>query len=219
MHTSGTPFARHAERTAPFEWIEQELARLGRGPVLDLGCGAGFWLPRIRAHGLATLGIEERAALAREAVALAPVVAGDGTRLPFGDATVGAVWCLHVLHHLAKPAVALAEARRVLRPGGHLFLVESVEDNPALRLARRVAPRWEGIPVRSRFRADALMDMVAGAGFHVVEVRHHSPVSFLALALPMSGHALWRRLQSIERRLPGDLHRWGAHLDCLATTA
>jgi len=212
-------FAHYPERTAPFERIEKELARLATGPVLDLGCGAGFWLPRIRAHDLVAVGIEERAALAGEAVTVAPVVVGDGTRLPFGDATMGAVWCLHVLHHLARPAVALAEARRVLRPGGHLFLVESVDDNPALRVARRVAPQWEGIPVRSRFRAAALMDMVRGAGFEVVDLRHHSPVSFLALALPVKGYSVWRRLQAIERRLPGDLHRWGAHLDCVATTS
>jgi len=219
VQTSGVPIAHHAERTAPFERMETELARLAGGTVLDLGCGAGFWLPRIQAHGLVAVGIEEDDARAREAGTLAPVVVGDGTRLPLADASVGAVWCLHVLHHLARPASALAEARRVLRPGGHLFLVESVDDNPALRLARRVAPHWEGIPVRSRFRAHGLMDMVRGAGFEVVDLRHHSPISFLALALPVGGHAVWRFLQAIERRLPGDLDRWGAHLDCVATTA
>lgn len=208
-----------AERTAPFEHIEQELARLARAPVLDLGCGTGFWLPRIRAHDLAAVGIEEDENRAREAAGLGSVVVGDGTRLPFGDATVGAVWCLHVLHHLDRPAAVLTEARRVLRPGGHLFLVESVEDNPALRLARRVAPQWEGVPVRSRFNADGVVTMVAAAGFEVVELRHHSPVSFLALALPVGGHAMWRFLQRVESALPGDLQRWGAHLDCVATTA
>ncbi|HEX3394747.1 MAG TPA: class I SAM-dependent methyltransferase [Acidimicrobiales bacterium] len=213
------PLAHHAERTAPFERMENELVRLASGPVLDLGCGSGFWLPRIRAHGLAAVGVEENRDRAREAAGLAPVVVGDGTRIPLADASVGAVWCLHVLHHLALPGAALAEARRVLRPGGHLFLVESVDDSPVLRLARRVAPQWEGVPVRSRFRADALMDMVTGAGFAVIERRHHSPISFVALALPVGGHALWRRLQSAEQRLPGHLHRWGAHLDCIATTA
>jgi hypothetical protein len=61
--------------------------------------------------------------------------------------------------------------------------------------------------------------MVVAAGFEVVDLRHHSPVSFLALASPVGGHAMWRCLQRVERALPGDLHRWGAHLDCVATTA
>jgi SAM-dependent methyltransferase len=207
-----------AARTAPFAPIEAELARLASGPVLDLGCGTGFWLPRIRAHHLSAVGIEEDESRARQAADLGSVVVGDGTRLPFGDATVGAVWCLHVLHHLDHPAAVLVEARRVLRPGGHLFLVESVEDNPVLRLARRVAPQWEGVPVRSRFKADAVVAMVVAAGFEVVDLRHHSPVSFLALASPVGGHAMWRFLQGVERMLPGDLQRWGAHLDCVATT-
>jgi SAM-dependent methyltransferase len=47
-----------------------------------------------------------------------PVVQGDGSQLPFGAETFGAVAALYVLYHLSDPSVAVAEAHRVLRPGG-----------------------------------------------------------------------------------------------------
>jgi len=40
----------------------------------------------------------------------------------FADQTFDAVWCAHVLEHTLNPGLALAEIRRVLTPGGHLFL-------------------------------------------------------------------------------------------------
>ena len=46
---------------------------------------------------------------------------GDGARLPFAPATFGAVTALYMLYHLDDPTVAIAEAWRVLRPGGLFF--------------------------------------------------------------------------------------------------
>lgn len=56
----------------------------------------------------------------------------DMTRLPFPDATFDAVIQHHVLEHIPDDAKALTEIRRVLRPGGHLFIAvlqdESLEE-------------------------------------------------------------------------------------------
>ena len=46
---------------------------------------------------------------------------GDATRLPFRDESFGAVITVHVLHLVSSMAEALAEVRRVLRPGGVLL--------------------------------------------------------------------------------------------------
>lgn len=51
-----------------------------------------------------------------------PHVFGDGQFLPFKDDTIDTVLLLDVLEHLPKPDKALAEARRVLRPGGSLHI-------------------------------------------------------------------------------------------------
>lgn len=201
-------------RWAPFDDLGAQLAHAdATAPALDLGCGPGLWLPHIRAAGLRPLGLEPDPVRALEAARHAPVVVGDGARLPLADSSVGLVWSLHVLHHLDDPPKVLREVRRVLRPGGRLLLAESVEDSPVIRWARDLWPQWEGVPVRSRFRAAELADMVSGAGLEIVEYRHHSPVSFAALVLPHGGQALWSGLRWCERRLPGGR---GAYVDCVA---
>jgi SAM-dependent methyltransferase len=199
-------------------WLEQRLDRLAQnGPVLDLGCGRGYWMEHLAARGALAIGVErelERAALAAEH---APVVTGDAAYLPLPDACVGLVWCIHVLHHLPQPAGVLAEVRRVLRPGGALVLAESVDDNPLLRLGRRLHASWDGVGIHARFTARSLLDDVAAAGLDVVERRQHSLLSFGAWALPAPvDRPAWQALTGVEARLPPALSRWGAHLECVA---
>lgn len=199
-------------------WLEGHLERLsGDGPVLDLGCGRGYWMEHMSQRGVAAVGVErelDRAALAGRH---GPVVAGDAAHLPLADASVGLVWCLHVLHHLADPAGALAEMRRVLRPGGSLVLAESVEDNPLLRAGRRLHDSWDGIGIHSRFTARSLLDGITAVGLELDEHRQHSLVSFAAWALPAGAdRRAWLALNGLESRLPARLNRWGAHLECVA---
>ena len=155
-------------------------------------------------------------ARARLGTAHAPVAAGDGTRLPIASGTLSLVWCIHVLHHLPEPAAALAEFRRVLRPGGHLILAETVDDNPIVRVGRRIHPEWDGVHIHSRFTASALLDLVAEAGLGVVDRRQHSLVSFAAWGLPAGGRQAWFALSRLEDLLPASTRRWGAHVECVA---
>jgi len=197
-------------------WIEDRLARLGAlgsGPVLDLGCGRGYWLRRMVKAGLTPVGIEYDPSRAAEAALQAPVAAGDAARLPLRTGSVGLIWSLHVLHHLSDPRAVLAEVRRVLRPGGHLILAETVEDHPLIRLGRAVHPHWDGVGVHSRFRASTLFGLLADSGLEVVDFRQHSLVSFAAWALPVGDRRVWSALLRIESRLPVGANRWGAHLE------
>ncbi len=91
--------------------------------VVDAGCGLGGFLHHIRADPRArVLGVEQ----APEAVAYAQdklgleVRQGHAEALPFDDESVDVVTLWHVLEHSVAPRKALAEARRVLRPGGVL---------------------------------------------------------------------------------------------------
>ena len=88
-------------------------------PVLEIGAGPGF----LRDHAR-----RRRAGLQWVATDIigAPWidVAADGSRLPFADGTFGAVVCLDLVHHLARPREFFAEASRVLRPEGRLAAVE-----------------------------------------------------------------------------------------------
>jgi SAM-dependent methyltransferase len=68
-----------------------------------------------------------------------PVVRGDGTRLPFKGETFGAVAALYVLYHLADPSSAVAEAHRVLWPGG-LFAAAAPSRFDSPEVAHLVPP-------------------------------------------------------------------------------
>lgn len=198
-------------------WLEDRLGALaGAGVVLDLGCGRGFWLERMRTEGLRPIGVEEEAARVADAARHAPVAVADAELLPLAPASVGLVWCIHVLHHLSSPERVLAEVRRVLVPGGHLVMAETVEDNPVVRMGRRVWPQWDGVPIRSRFRAASLLDLVRAAGLDVVEHRQHSLVSFAAWSSPVAPDRAWAALSRAEERLPSSLARWGAHVELVA---
>jgi SAM-dependent methyltransferase len=201
-------------------FLERWLGELGRdGLVLDLGCGHGYWMAAMAARGIRAVGIEPEVGRVADAASDGPVVAGEGARLPFRDGSVGLVWCIHVLHHLADPIGVLGEMHRVLRPGGHLVLAETVEDHPVIRVGRRIHPEWDGVPVLSRFTAATMLGLVEQAGFEVVDRRQHSLVSFAAWTLPKGGATAWRQLSRMEDRLPPWTSRWGAHLEVVARRA
>jgi len=204
--------------TALNPWLEARLdGPAQEGPVLDLGCGRGLWLERLGRRGMAVVGIEAEQERAAAAARHGPVVSGDAARLPFAAATVGLVWCTHVLHHLPDPPGVLAEVRRVLRPGGTLMLAETVEDNPLLRAGRRLHDSWDGVGIHSRFTARSLLDDVTAAGLEAIEHRQHSLLSFAAWMLPAGAdRRAWHAVGALEARLPAPLSRWGAHLECVA---
>lgn len=109
---------------------------IGQGKrVLDLGCRSGA-LTRYFLGGNTVVGLDvDRAALAKaEALGIEPVEANVEEPLPFDEASFDAVVAGELLEHLQLPEALVAEARRVLRPGG--VLVGSVPN--AFRLQSRL---------------------------------------------------------------------------------
>jgi SAM-dependent methyltransferase len=93
--------------------------------VLEVGCGAGVDLLRFARGGARVIGVE----VAENALGLARAnfeaagqtarwIHADGGDLPIPSASVDLVYCHGVLQYAAEPERIVAEARRVLRPGG-----------------------------------------------------------------------------------------------------
>ena len=103
----------------------------GNGPydVIDIGCGAGtqslLWAER--GHHVRALDVNDAlVSIARDRARDAGVAVafdvGSATALPYGDASADAVLLPELLEHVGDWQTCLAEAVRVLRPGGVLYL-------------------------------------------------------------------------------------------------
>lgn len=91
--------------------------------LLDVACGPGFVSEAAAARGARPVGLDVAAAMVERARARCPgleFVLGDALRLPFGEASFDAVAMNFGILHVSQPERALAEARRVLAPGGRL---------------------------------------------------------------------------------------------------
>ena len=108
--------------------IEAAVGRDGR--LLELGVGTGRIALPLHRRGRRIVGVDlsvpmlDRYRAKAAALGLPPpvVLRADATRLPFRDACVDAVLEVHVLHLVPDWRQALAEARRVLVPGGMVLV-------------------------------------------------------------------------------------------------
>jgi ArsR family transcriptional regulator len=138
----------------PAPAVEQALLGLlgGRiGRLLDIGTGTGRLLELVAPHVPAALGIDAsramlalaRARLAHPGLTHCAVRLADMYRLPLPDAGFDAVVLQMVLHYAEDPAAALAEAARVLAPGGRLLVVDLAAHGEVAAM-QRLAHRWPG---------------------------------------------------------------------------
>jgi len=149
-------------------YLTAALALLDPATIIgDLGCGTGELTAALAPHVAHVHAIDASApmlaaARARTAGA-ANVTIAEGTleALPLADATLDAAVLLLVLHHVADPARALAEVRRVLRPNGRL-LVADMRAHSHEEYRSQMGHVWLG------FDADALSTWLERAGFRGV---------------------------------------------------
>ncbi len=134
----------------------------GRG--LDVGCAGGGNTAVLRDLGWSVTGLEYSRAGAEIARSRGlDVVRGDGTRLPFPDATFDLVMATDVWEHIEDDRSVASETARVLRPGGRVLV--------AVPCSMKL---WSGHDVAlghfRRYEREQLIALVSGAGLEVVDI-------------------------------------------------
>lgn len=165
--------------------------------VVDVGCGTARAVAELAEHGAHAIGVDLDPAMLAAARRRFPdidVRAGDATALPLGDGQAHGYRADKVYHVLPDPHAALAEACRVLAPGGRIALLGQdwdtlVIDSGQPELTRRIVhARADTVP-HPRI-ARAYRNLLLDAGFHDVDVEVHTAVFTDATMLPMLvGHA------------------------------
>ena len=165
--------AEYAARRSAYgaDRAEAFAGSLGAGRLrLDLGCGPGLYLGHL---GRPLVAADAAQAMVRTAVAAHPDVAGvrgDLTALPFRSDGLAGVWASKAHQHVPAAALpgALGEIQRVLPVGGRLELTMFGHDGSG-DTETRITGADDDFPDRlfTLWHADALRDVLVGAGFDV----------------------------------------------------
>jgi ubiquinone/menaquinone biosynthesis C-methylase UbiE len=224
--------ARHESVSPPLlgSKIRQDMLRrlLAPGPgdrVIDLGCGSGRSLVWQAGSGASMAGIDISPFFSHEALDRCDLILGDLRRLPFSDGVFTKAWTLDVMEHLSPETLrdVLAEANRVLAPGGALFAYSHVRKNGWPAAGVRLVNRFSGLLHRLKLidlrqewlrKSDhvnpladheELRHVMAAAGFTIERIVYYTPLigSFIENVLMRLGERLLTR-QAARRQSAGD---------------
>jgi SAM-dependent methyltransferase len=159
--------------------IMQQRAKVvprAQGRVLELGVGMGLNLALYDpARVTGVIGVDPSPEL-RRAAQRAPrdprlelrVEDGTAEALPFANASFDTVVCTFTLCSVHAPAAALAEARRVLKPGGRFLFCEHglAPDENVAKWQRRIEPAWKRIAGGCHLTRP-VASAIAAAGFRL----------------------------------------------------
>jgi len=180
---------RSGPQMREYEAIVDTIARSRPRHLLDWGCGWGQASHMLKSRGVRVTsmeyvpeGADDTRAEARFAD-VAPVFTSDPVRLPFEDASFDAVVSLGVLEHVGEPEASLDELRRVLAPGGTLWIYKLPNRRSYLeRIARLAGLYYHGhFPDDTVYTVPETWDLLERHGF---QVRSVSYANMLPLTVP-----------------------------------
>ena len=171
-----------------------ESALPGGGLVLEAGCGLGQYVILLRERGYRAVGVDWSVDALRRTRAHAPgapLAAMDLAALAVRDGSASAYLSLGVVEHdAAGPQRLLAEARRVLAPGGRLVLSVPYVNGARRLFAPIVARRQAAVRARGgqfyqyAFTRREVRAFLDAAGFRALALSPYDPARVLRKALP-----------------------------------
>jgi ubiquinone/menaquinone biosynthesis C-methylase UbiE len=151
--------------------IEGLLSDRPLGTLLDIGTGTGRMLELFAPKARNAIGIDRssemlrlaRVKLEQAGISGASLRQGDMYALPLGDRSVDSIILHQVLHYAQQPGAAIAEAARVLAPGGRLLVIDFAQHD-------RAELREKDAHLRLGFADDAMRGWFAAAGLEADRV-------------------------------------------------
>ena len=152
------------------------LKNVPSGKLLDIGCGGGRFMNRMKRVGWEVEGIDfdEKAT---EKITLRygmKTYTGDLLSYRLPDASYDAITMSHAIEHLFDPERTLRECLRILKPGGRLVVTTPNVDGAAAALFGKFWRGWEPPRHLHLFSVKALKLILLKAGFEVNEIRTSS---------------------------------------------
>jgi ArsR family transcriptional regulator len=162
----------HVAESEVEQAIDDSLGKRPLGRLVDVGTGTGRMIELFGPRASQATGIDRSSDMLRvarvklEAAGIASSLRqGDIYALPLGDQSADTIVIHQVLHYAHSPAVAIAEAARVLAPGGTLLVVDfAAHDREELR--------DRDAHIRLGFDDEVMAGWFASAGLEVDQVRH-----------------------------------------------
>lgn len=199
---------------AEYAAIARRIHADGCRRVLDWGCGFGYVASYLDSHGVevsmfdfvpdaeATTEVEVNAF-----PGVTAIVSPDPVRLPYADESFDAVLSLGTLEHVEFPEHSLQELRRVLRPGGMLYVYKLPSRFSYVeRLAKRRGQYWHGKWPHDRvYTLHSAVQMIDKSGYDVLESGYRNAFPLRATGRLLKGRGVRqvRRLSDAVTNVPG----------------
>ncbi len=149
------------------------LESMSNAHLLDVGCGDGRFLARMRLLGWNVLGVEtdtEAARIARERRGV-DVIEGTLEEASLKDAAFDVITLSHVIEHVHQPLVLLAECYRLLKPGGRLVILTPNAESLGHKFFRHRWGQFDPPRHLHLFSKQTLLWAVERLSFRIKEVR------------------------------------------------
>ena len=150
------------------------------GRVLDVGCGFGESLKKLKEKGWQTYGIEINRGAAKHAQKFGKIFTCELSDAKFPNCFFDAVLLRHVLEHVHHPSKILVEVRRIMKDDGVLVIEVPDAESIEARIFKARWPLWNPPEHLYHFSRGTLGPMLRKTGFRILEMSNSpSPVGIL----------------------------------------